>query len=277
MKQGVIVSLLLFALFPVGAESLWNPDFKGYLSGGRGLSKGDMVVIEIDASSSLSFSSSNNDSKNLTLEFSGGETGNLLSFLPQVKTGGTQTTKGAEQYSVKAQVPAVVTDVDATGRASVQGSRSVSLQGKEESIALTGWINPKDVDQKGVVPLTRVGDARLVFKTLLEPSEPILTDKDIQEIIAVVPTPAAAQLGAGAAGAPAAPAAASGGTAGQPAATTGAATQPAAAPNAAPAVAGVSQAAGPTAPTTTLSLTDTRKKELLLLYLNRLIDVLFSP
>jgi flagellar basal body L-ring protein FlgH len=239
----VTVFLLVVSLTAAGGESLWSPDFKGYLSGSKGFSKGDTVIVGIDTSSALSFSASNSDSKNLTLEFSGGETGNLFSFLPQVKTGGTQTAKGAEEYKMRGEIPAAVMDLDAAGRALVQGSRSVMLQGKEESIAVTGWVNRKDVDQKGVVPLSRVGEAKLVFKTLLAPSQPVLSDADIRTIITA---PAAA------------------GT--QPPAAAPAAQAPTAA-----------QGAGQAAPTAVTSITDERKKQLLLLYLNRLVDILFSP
>ena len=223
-----------------GGESLWSPDFKGYLAG-RGFAKGDSIVIVIDTSSALSFSASNTDSKNLTLEFSGGEGASLFSFVPQGKTGTNLSTKGAEQYSLKGQIPATVTDVDAAGRGMVQGNRVIQLEGKEESLTLSGWVSPKDVDQKGQVPLSRLGDARLVFRTFLAPAQPVLTSADIQRIIAAVQTAA-----------PTAQAAATPGTAG--AAPAGAAAQPAAA----------------------LSVTDAKKMELLLIYLNRLIDIIFA-
>ena len=130
--------LLLAAVCPAGGESLWSPDFKGYLSGSKGLAVGDSLVVQIDASSSLSFSSSSNDSKNLTLEFTGGESGNLFSFLPQVRTGGTQTTTGKDTLSLKTQIPVVVTAVNPDGTAQVQGSRTVAVQGKNESITVSG-------------------------------------------------------------------------------------------------------------------------------------------
>ncbi len=258
MKAIVTVSLMILSMAAAGAESLWSPDFKGYLSGSKGFSKGDTVIVGIDTSSALSFSASNSDSKNLTLEFSGGETGNLFSFLPQVKAGGDQTAKGAQQYKMRGEIPALVTDVDPSGRALVQGSRSVQLQGKEESITVSGWVNRKDVDQKGVVPLSRVGEVKLVFKTLLAPSQPVLSDKDIRTIIA-----AAAPAAPVASGAPAAPGAPAPPVTATPVAAPGIAAQApgAAAPNAA----------------AVTSLTEERKRELLLLYLNRLIDILFSP
>jgi flagellar L-ring protein precursor FlgH len=241
-----LLILVAFAgLHTAGAESLWSPDFKGYLSGSKGLGKGDTLSVAIDASSSLSFSASNNDSKTLTLEFSGGEGGNLFSFLPQVKTGGSQSAKGGSSYSLRGEIPVIVTGMDASGMALISGSRSVTVEGKEESITLSGWVNPRDVDQKGSVGLSHVGSARLIYRTFLIPSTQVLSAKDIQEILA-----------AGAAA-----------TSGAPAAATG------------PAATGSAPAAGAAAlgaPTKTLALTDAKKKELLLLYLNRLMDVLFE-
>jgi hypothetical protein len=230
-----IVCLLLFIGFNASAESLWSPDFKGYLSGSNGLARGDTVIVAIDTSSSLSFSASNNDSKTLTLEFSGGEGGNLFSFLPQMKTGGSQSAKGASQYSLRGEIPATVTDIDASGRAVLSGSRTVVLEGKEETVALSGWVDPRDVDQKGKVSLSRIGNARLIYRTFLIPSEQVLTSRDIQEIIASAAPPAGAAAAAPASAAPS----------GQ-------------------------------APTKVLALSDAKKRELLLLYLNRLMDVLFE-
>jgi len=224
-----IAILLLAGLASAGAESLWSPDFKGYLSGGASLAAGDVLVVEIDASSSLSFSASNTDSKNLTLEFSGGESGNLFSFLPQVRTGGAQSVKGKEELSLRTQVPVVVLQVGADGRAQVQGSRSISVEGKEESITVTGRADPRLVDSKRRIALSQLADARLVYRTFLRPSRDILSQRDLQEIFAVQPAPAA---------------------------------------GAAP--------AGSTAAARTLTITEARKRELLLLYLNSLIDILFT-
>jgi flagellar L-ring protein precursor FlgH len=238
VKRILFFCLLLFAgLCAAEAESLWSPDFKGYLSGSNSLARGDTIVVAIDTASSLKFSASNNDSKTLTLEFSGGEGGDLFAFLPQVKTGGAQSTKGDSGFSLKAEIPALVTAVDPTGRATISGSRAVVLEGKEESITLTGWVNPKDVDQKGVVSLSRIGNARLTYRTFLIPAQPLLTSQDIQEII-------------------------SGGSAGTAASGT--------------AETGATGGSTAGAQTRTLSLTDAKKKELLLLYLNRLMDVLFE-
>jgi flagellar L-ring protein precursor FlgH len=235
--------LLLAAVSPARGESLWSPDFKGYLSGSKGLAVGDSLVVQIDASSSLSFSSSSNDSKNLTLEFTGGESGNIFSFLPQVRTGGTQTTAGKDTLSLKTQIPVVVSAVGADGTAQVQGTRTVAIQGKNESVTVTGVISPGLLDQKGSINFSKLANARLTYTTFLASARDVLSPADLQRLLAPAPAAGAAAATTPATGTPATPS------------STGAA--------AAPGQAG-------------LTIPDARKKELLLLYLNRLIDVVFS-
>jgi Flagellar L-ring protein len=243
--------LLLAALTRAGGDSLWSPDFKGYLSGGRGFAVGDTIVVQIDASSSLSFSASSNDTKNLTLEFTGGQSGNLFSFLPQVRTGGEQSTTGKDSLSLKTQVPVVVTAVNPDGSARVQGSRTVSVQGKNESVTVSGSVSPGLLDQKGSINFSKLANSRLVYTTFLASPRDVLTQADLQTLL--TPAPAAG-----------APAAAAGTAAG-------------AAPAGTPAPAQGAQAGGAAqGPQQSLVITDARKKQLLLLYLNRLIDVVFS-
>jgi flagellar L-ring protein precursor FlgH len=234
--------LVLAALAQAGGESLWSPGFKGYLSGSKGLAVGDALVVRIDATSSLSFSSSSNDSKSLTLEFAGGASGNLFSFLPQVRTGGTRSTSGKDNLNLKAEIPVVVIALNPDGTVAVQGSRSISVAGKSESITVSGALSPSLLDQKGLVDFSKLANARLVYTTFLDSARDVLSQADLQQMLASAP----AATGQAASGAPAAPVTAAGTTA-------------AAAPSAAP----------------QLAITDARKKELLLLYLNRLLDVIF--
>ena len=252
--KGIRISflLLLAAALCAGAESLWSPGFKGYLSGGRGPAVGDVVVIRIDASSSLSFTSSSNDAKSLTLEFSGGDSGNLFSFLPQVRTAGSRSAAGRDALSLKTEIPAVVTAVNPDGTATVQGSRTVSVEGKDESVTVVGSVSPGLVDQRGSIPFSRLANSRLVYRSFLTSGQNVLSPGDIRQVLAPA---AAAAPGA----APGAPAAAAGAVPGAPAG-----------PGAAPAAG----AAQPQA-AATLSLSDAKKRQLLLLYLNRLIDVVF--
>jgi flagellar basal body L-ring protein FlgH len=248
----ILPFLFLASLSAASGESLWSPDFRGYLSGGKGLVVGDALVVQIDASSSLSYSSSSNDSKNLTIEFSGGDAGNLFSFLPQVRTGGNLSTSGKDSLSLTAAIPVVVTALNPDGTAQVQGSRAITVQGKNESITVTGAVAPSLLDQKGTISFSRLANAKLSYTTFLASANDVLSPSDLQAMLA----PAAAGTGAATAA----------GTTTAPAAGT-----------AAPA-AGAAAGAGTTttAASTALTIPDARKKQLLLLYLNRLIDVVFS-
>jgi len=250
VRTAWLLLLAAVAAAPVGAESLWSPGFKGYLSGGRGPAVGDVIVVQIDASSSLSFTSSSTDAKNLTLEFSGGDSGNLFSFLPQVRTSGSRSAAGRDVLSLKTDIPVVVTNVNPDGTVQVQGSRNVVVEGKDESVTVSGAASPTLIDQRGSVAFSRLANSRLVYRTFLTSSQDVLSPADIRQVLA--PAPAAPAAGATAAtggaaspGAPAAPAPAAGQAAAQP------------------------------APAPGLALTDAKKRQLLLLYLNRLLDVVF--
>jgi hypothetical protein len=118
------------------------------------------------------------------------------------------------------------------------------------------------LDQKGSINFSKLANARLTYTTFLASARDVLSPADLQRLL--TPAPAA---GAAAATTPAAGAAAPAGTAAATG-TAGTTATGAAAP-----------AAGGTAATsaqTGLTIPEARKKELLLLYLNRLIDVVFS-
>jgi hypothetical protein len=236
----ILFPVILAAGLGGWADTLWTPSFEGYLSARSALSAGDIIYVQIDGATSLSFQAAASDAKSLTLEFTGGEFGNLFSFLPQARSGGELSSRGRQQYTLESRFAARVTQVDETGKARIQGTRSVTLEGKQESLALSGWLDPADLVSGREVRFSRLADARMSFRTLLEPAAPVLSSRDIQQIVAALP--------------PAAPVA---GTAAQP-----------------PQAAG-SAASGGQRPE--YSLTDARKQELFLRYINRLIDILFRP
>jgi hypothetical protein len=226
------------------ADTLWSPGFDGYLTGRAAVQVGDIVYVEVDGSSRISFQASRSDARNLTLEFSGGEFGNLFSFLPNARSGGEQNLRGRQDYTLSSRFAARVVQVDGTGKARIQGSRSVSLEGGQESLTLAGWLDPADLSGGRVVRFSQLADSRLSFRTLLQPAVPTLTTQDIQAAIAALAQPAAAPP----AGAP---------------------------PTAAPAGPPTQVPAGQ-APRPTYQLTDSKKLELFLRYVNQLIDLLFQ-
>jgi hypothetical protein len=260
VKRALAIILLAISALGAGAENLTSPGFKGYLSG-KGMAKGDSVFVQIDTTSKLAFTASSTDARMFTLEFSGGVTGNLFSFIPPGRTAGDRSLKGTQELSVEGRIPATVTEVDAAGRALVRGSRTIEIEGRKESIEISGWVDPRDVDGDRTVGFAMLADAMLVYTTFLSSARDVLTAEDIREVLESLPqTPEGAALiqPAGMAAATTAPGSVPAATAGTPAAGTGPATttQP--------------------APLATVTLTDQKKLELLLVYLNRLVDLVFG-
>ena len=186
----LFASLLLVLSTPVqtGADSLWTPGFSGYLNSKTAVGQGDIVLVQIDASSSLSFEASSTDAKNITMEFSGGEFGNLFSFLPSTRTGGSQSVKGSQDYSLETEIAARVAEIDETGKARLAGSRSFSLENKQELVSISGWIDPAALGSDRRVSFSQLADARLIFRTFLAPAGATLTAADIEEVIETIET-----------------------------------------------------------------------------------------
>ncbi|NOY09938.1 MAG: flagellar basal body L-ring protein FlgH [Spirochaetes bacterium] len=251
-------SSLLFLLMVVHGlvgETLWNPDFKGYIGTSPVVAAGDVILVEINLGSSLSFSASRQDSRQITLEFTGGETGNLFSFLPDIRSGDTLSGKGKDSYSLKTVMAARVMNTDNNGKALIKGTRSMMIDGRVESITLSGWIDPGNLGKGNKIPFSRIADSKMVYTTVLEANKGTLTDKDIREIIT---------KSAGA------PGTQSGGTV--PANTKGA---PAAGGAAGTNTPGSTSAANSAASGKKYRITDAKKRELLLFYINRMIGLIF--
>jgi len=258
VKRALALILLAATILAAGAENLTSPGFKGYLSG-KGLAKGDSVFVQIDTTSKLAFAAASTDARTFTLEFSGGVTGNLFSFIPPGRTAGDRTLKGTQELSVEGRIPATVMEIDDAGRALVRGSRTIEIEGRKESIEISGWVDPRDVEGDRTVGFSMLADARLVYTTFLSSTRDVLTAEDIVEVLQALPqTPEGAALI-------------------QPAGTVGATTgTPAATGTGQPVGTATGTPAAQPAPLATITLTDRKKLELLLVYLNRLVDLVFG-
>jgi len=222
------------------SDSLWNPDFKGYLSSGKTLKQGDIIHVSISSKTSLSFLSASNDNKFLTMEFTGGDYGDLLSFLPTIKNSGNNKLKGNEEIKLVSDIVTTVISIDENFNAYLEGSRSIEIDGKIETLTLTGTVAANGIGANKRIEFSRMANVRLVYKTFITPKENTLSEEDIisslQNLNAVTegiaaPAPDAALL-------------------------------PSTIPLSLPT-------------TETFSLSEKKKKELLLQYINKLIDLIF--
>ena len=260
---------LIFLLFGfaegVGAQSLWNPGFTGYLSGKSSLQVGDLVSVSIDTNTKLSYSSSNVSDRTLTLEFGGSSGGNPLSFLPQGTSGEKSNLKGGEDISLSTKLVARVQSLDQGGHAFIQGSRTLAVNGRQEMVTVSGWMDPSMLSGGRQIGFSDLADSKLVFSSTLMQNQPVLTSGDITQALAQSASPASpsgtalASVTAPTTGST--PAAGTLPGSGTPAPTTGATTP--------------SAATQPPA-SATLQLSDAKKRALLLDYLNKMLDLIFS-
>lgn len=236
MRAGAVwFCVFLIISGSVSADSLWDPESPGLLTGSGDLQVGDTVLVSIDSESTLSYNSSRVDSERVSIELSGGEGGDLFSFLPAGSSSGNQSLRGEESISVQADFAVVVTGIDDNGQLILQGGRTLAIQGQQETITLSGTVDPMLVKEDRSIPFSSIVNARLTYTTLLQPALNTVSPRDLVE--QDVPQAPAQQEDA-------------------PAAEEGGATVP-------------------DTPTTILSLSDEKREELLLLYLNRLLDLIF--
>lgn len=231
-----------------GAESLWDEEFSGYVSQSKKITEGQIITVLIDASTKLAFSSTKAGDKEIILTFSGGETGDLFSFLPEISSGTTQSRSGEEDFELSTQLAARVREVDNSGMAYIQGSRSMRIQGAVEAVTITGWLRAEDLNQDHSIHFAKLAESELTFRTFLDSEKQILTPEDIVETLAEAAAEAEAAVPAGEETAETGPAEAGEETA--PRASSG---------------------AGPR-----YRLSDEKKRELLLQYINNLIDLIFQ-
>jgi len=144
LKSGtlpVVVGLVMLGGGSVSSESLWEPAFAGLIVTEQTLRIGDLVTVEVDAATSLEFEASATDNKAVSLTLSGGDLGDLFSFLPSGGSSGDLATAGGQSYAVAARVGARVVETDARGNARLEGTRTVALSSREESLTVAGWLD----------------------------------------------------------------------------------------------------------------------------------------
>ncbi|MFP4562015.1 MAG: flagellar basal body L-ring protein FlgH [Spirochaetia bacterium] len=175
-----------------GAENLWTSDFQGYIAEKPVLTEGRLLRVIIDSSTQLDLSASYNADKELVLRFSGGDTGNLFAFLPDIDATNRRTAEGEEESSLRASLGARVIEIDDTGAARIQGSRTMTLQDSVQAVTVTGWVAPQNVDAENTVSFDQLADAEIVFRSFVKTGQQILTEEDIEEaVLAEAPEAAA--------------------------------------------------------------------------------------
>ena len=125
------------------------------------------------------------------MTFSGGETGNLFSFLPEAASTRRGGTEGEEDLALSASIAVRVQETDDSGMSLLRGSRNTSVSGGVQALTVSGWCNPKSVAADGTIPFQQLADGTLTYRTLLDGEEEILREEDIITAIAALESEAA--------------------------------------------------------------------------------------
>ena len=163
-------------------ESLWTAGFRGYISApvAGGLEPGDEVVVEIDAATDLSIASTIKDSKSLAVTLTGGEAEGLLDFLPAGTSRSDQKVSRTHEAQLRALIGARVERVDSARGAYVVGSRTVAMDGRQESIEVSGWVGNGRPAGISRVRFEELLEGSLTLGTLVEPGNTTFASEDIE-------------------------------------------------------------------------------------------------
>ena len=225
-------------------QSLWEPSFEGYISGSSSIGIGESLVVVIDAKTAFKVGFSRIDSKQISVELSGGEGGDLFSFLPAGSTSTSESASGKGEVALEMTIAVRVVDLADSGALRIEGARMIVADGLKESITLSGFVDPTFIGDGKRVNASEISDLRIVYTSPLQSDSPVLSPADIVRAEPAGETPAES-VGAEGAGA----------------------AQP---------VEGETDVDVPvTGPTEAgIELTAEKQSELLLLYVNRLIDLI---
>lgn len=158
----VAVSLLVL---PTWADSLYDADkFDAYAADQRANGVGDILTILVFENSQAFSNADSEGDRSLSAGFNLNSTndsdfGDLdLDFNEQ----GSRETQRAGR--LRAQISAVVEEVDANGRMRLAGIQEIVVNGDKQVITIKGWVRPVDIAANNTVLSTRLADAFIEYK-----------------------------------------------------------------------------------------------------------------
>jgi flagellar L-ring protein FlgH len=130
---------------------------------------GDLVYVQFDFNDSNSHTNNYSSNKNFNTSYAGG-TGNFaISLLRNVSsiagssaTSTAQSANGADSFI--STMMATVTNVLPSGAMEIAGDQDVNVNGRKQTLHITGVIRPQDISQGDAVLASRVADVHAEFK-----------------------------------------------------------------------------------------------------------------
>jgi hypothetical protein len=270
----LFLTLLLFSTGVCYSESLWNPGFNGYAVDNGGYLPGSIILVRIQTATDLSLKSIQSRNDSTSMSISGGSVGDLLSFVPSGDAQSSREVEDEQRFSLETRFAVRVTGVEDNGNLVVRGRRQITVGGLLEEIYLEG-VAPPGAVQNGVVDFSDLADGVLRYRGNAQATDKLIVQGDLSYAPsdALIPIPGPEEGLGEADGEP------------EEGAETDAGVAPEAAAEAEVAPEAEDEAAGeevPPLPGTgeagekTLQLNDEIRDELIRLYLNRFLQILFD-
>ncbi len=165
IRKSVILYAILLALWtcPLWAQSLWQ-DGTNYIGDERPTRIGDIVTVKVDEKTTTKDEAKTETTKDGSANVSEG-TG-LLDFLRGLglssSTKSTGDGKSTRNYSTKAQITCMVTEVLPNGNLVIEGTRDLQTHGETLRMRIRGAIRPQDVDGNNTIDSSRVANVDLI-------------------------------------------------------------------------------------------------------------------
>jgi flagellar L-ring protein precursor FlgH len=179
MMRKLLVVFVLLALAPIAAtaDTLYQaappPVAPGHplslMDDHRAAQTGDLVYVQFDIADANSHTNNYSSTKSATI---GGGNGTGIFGVPLVRlnnsvSGATaasvaQSASGADAFT--ATMMATVTEVLPSGALQISGDQGMTINGRQQTLHITGTIRPQDIDNTDTVLASRVANVTGTFK-----------------------------------------------------------------------------------------------------------------
>jgi flagellar L-ring protein precursor FlgH len=169
-KWSLIAVLLIAALLPAiaSAQTMKEVVARSFYADKKAFNEGDIItvqIVEFAQGTNQTNAKTNSDNR---LDANADPSGlgwiptfGLTSQMTNRNTSeGEITTKG----SLESKMTAVVTEVQDNGLLSIQGSRTVEVNGERQETILTGLVRPEDVSSDNMVYSYNIANAQISYK-----------------------------------------------------------------------------------------------------------------
>lgn len=144
--------------------SLIQPDnYRGLTADRRARAVGDMLTVVVVEAANASVSANTDGSHDLRL--SAQARTKHASYPYELGMSGSDQGEGltSRAGALRAQLAVRVTEVEADGLLHVRGEQTVTINGEQQRISLSGLVREEDVLASNLIPSNRISDARIEF------------------------------------------------------------------------------------------------------------------